>query len=237
MIISHEHRFIFVKTRKTAGTSIEVLLARHAGADAIVTPVLPPVAGHEARHHDRPFNPLPEIVRRRRVKPALSDLRRRRTFFNHIDAARIRERIGVRTWDSYFKFTFERDPWDKVVSWFYWQMRATDRLDFRDFVLTAPLPTDFDRYSIRGELAMDYVGRFEHLSDDLATVFARVGIDAPVELTREKGGVRPTGERPEVRYTPELDARVATVFARELAHFDYEDRSRRAGAAEPPSGP
>jgi hypothetical protein len=225
MIISHEHRFIFVKTRKTAGTSIEVMLAPLAGEDAVITPVAPPVAGHEPRHHDRPFNPLPEMLRRRRVKPPLSDLRRHRTYFNHIDATRIRERLGAKRWNSYFKFCFERDPWEKVVSWYYWSARAKDVPGFREFVLGDDLPTDWDRYSIRGELAMDFVGRFEHLQEDLATVLAQVGIDAPVNLTREKGGVRPQEARSDVLFTPELDARVAQVFSRELAAFDYENRA------------
>jgi hypothetical protein len=39
VIVDHEHKFIFVKTRKTAGTSVEVFLAPLLGADAIVTPV------------------------------------------------------------------------------------------------------------------------------------------------------------------------------------------------------
>lgn len=39
MIISHKHRFIFIKTRKTAGTSIEISLARYCGPDDIITPI------------------------------------------------------------------------------------------------------------------------------------------------------------------------------------------------------
>lgn len=38
MIISHQHRFIFVKTLKTAGTSIEVFLSGLCGRDDVVTP-------------------------------------------------------------------------------------------------------------------------------------------------------------------------------------------------------
>lgn len=41
MIISHKHKFIFVKTRKTAGTSVEIALSRHLGPDDIITPISP----------------------------------------------------------------------------------------------------------------------------------------------------------------------------------------------------
>jgi hypothetical protein len=55
MIISHRHRFIFIKTRKTAGTSIEVYLSRFCGEEDVVTPLNPPVEGHEPRNHLGPW--------------------------------------------------------------------------------------------------------------------------------------------------------------------------------------
>ncbi|MBK5287555.1 MAG: sulfotransferase family 2 domain-containing protein [Acidimicrobiia bacterium] len=158
MIVSHEHRFIFVKTRKTAGTSIEVFLARHLGPDAIITPVKPVVEGHTPQHYDGWFNPVPQILHQRQVKPALSDLKRRRTFYNHIPAARIQERIGAKAWRTYFKFCFERDPWDKVVSWYYYRLWQDPDMSFDEFVRTQELPSDFDLYSLHGSVAMDFVG-------------------------------------------------------------------------------
>ena len=37
MIISHKHKFIFLKTIKTAGTSIQAALEEHCGKDDIIT--------------------------------------------------------------------------------------------------------------------------------------------------------------------------------------------------------
>src|SRR5262245_15915558 len=93
MIISHQHRFIFVKTLKTAGTSIEVFLSQHCGPLDIVTPILPHVEPHRPRNHEG--------------------------YFNHISASEIRERVGPEIWDSYFKFCVERNPWDKTLSYFH----------------------------------------------------------------------------------------------------------------------
>lgn len=41
MIISHEHRFIFLRTAKTASTSIETALSRICGDRDILTPDSP----------------------------------------------------------------------------------------------------------------------------------------------------------------------------------------------------
>src|SRR4026208_1699742 len=38
MIISHEHKFIFLKTKKTAGTAIEAALSELCGPRCVITP-------------------------------------------------------------------------------------------------------------------------------------------------------------------------------------------------------
>ena len=100
MIVSHEHRFIFVKTRKTAGTSLEVFLEPLCGERDVVTPVSPKYQDEETRRH-RPRNDA--------------------GFRNHATAESIRRIVGDTVWNEYFKFTIERSPWDKMVSMYWWR--------------------------------------------------------------------------------------------------------------------
>src|SRR4026208_1557900 len=39
MIVSHTDKFIFLKTKKTAGTSIELALSELCGSDDVITPL------------------------------------------------------------------------------------------------------------------------------------------------------------------------------------------------------
>src|SRR6185312_10850295 len=55
VIVSHEWKFIFVKTRKTAGSSIERFLLPHLGADDVIR-------SFEARNARGRFNPRPELA-------------------------------------------------------------------------------------------------------------------------------------------------------------------------------
>ena len=41
MIISHDYKFIFLKNRKTAGTSIEIALSKFCGPNDVITPISP----------------------------------------------------------------------------------------------------------------------------------------------------------------------------------------------------
>lgn len=59
MISSHQHRFIFVKTLKTAGTSIEVFLSGLCGRDDVVTPLHIPEPGHAPRNFGGFYNHMP----------------------------------------------------------------------------------------------------------------------------------------------------------------------------------
>src|SRR4051794_15651135 len=226
MIVSHEHGFVFLKTRKTAGTSIEVFLAKLAGPDAIVTPVGPPVEGHEPRNYHDPYRRVRFRIRTPEERASLLKPSDDKTFFNHMSASTVREQLGAKRWNSYFKFCFERDPWEKVMSYYYFRKGNGLDASFRDFVMKAGLPTDFGIYARRGRIAVDYVGQFRSLQDDLAHALRQIGIDTPVSLTREKAGIRPNAASADDLFTPELDQKVASVFRREIAAFEYEDRSR-----------
>lgn len=229
MIVSHKHKFIFLKTRKTAGTSVEVILSRFCGPDDIITPISDKdetLRGSEngPRNDQGRFNPLPELaVPGTDISRTIRDAWRGRKFFNHMTAAQARNRLPREVWDSYFKFCFERNPWDKTLSSFHWQNR--NRVPPRtlpEFLACKDYKSDLPVYTIGGELAVDFVGRYETLQDDLNKVAAKLGLEGDLELPRAKGGYRKDARHYRDVFTEEQRAIVASKYAREIELFGYE---------------
>ena len=226
MIVSHRHRFVFVKTRKTAGTSIEVFLSPRCGEEDIVTPLEPPEPGHRPRNFRGLSNPFTAAARR---EPWLRTAKRFATatrYYNHMPAALVRERVGATVWGEYLTFCVERNPWDKVVSmWHMERSRSGSDLTLRDYLaagrrlpLNEPLYTDGS-----GTVIVDEILRYEQLDEELARVFGRLGVPFPGSLTvRTKAGYG----RPKRSYREAFDEEtrgiVARLFAREIALLGYE---------------
>jgi hypothetical protein len=226
VIISHEHRFIFIKTYKTAGTSIEIFLSRHCGERDVLTPINPHVEPHRPRNYRGLFNPFAAPFRAGELASDLRDLLRARRYYNHMSAARIRHRVPARVWSGYFKFCVERNPWDKTLSHYFMLRelaagRGSDlTLDeyFRqgDFCLNYPLYTD------GGRLIVDRVLRYEALDRELAEVMSDRGIPFQGALdVQAKSNYRQDRRSYRDVLEPRYAHIVERVFATEIALHGY----------------
>ena len=142
--------------------------------------------------------------------------------------------IGYETWNRYYKFTIERNPWDIAVSRFFWieghdwgESQKECKAHFRRFVFNghAYRASNFDLYSIRGVPAMDTIVHFETMQEELRHVSERLAL--PEDLADLMGHIRAKGaNRKGVDYRHLYDADtktlVATQFAREIALMGYE---------------
>jgi hypothetical protein len=227
MIISHEHKFIFIKTAKTAGTSIEVFLSRQCGPEDIVTPITPPVEGHAPRNYEQLVNPIAELLQRPEgLRAALRNLvKRRKKFYNHMPAWLIQQRVPAHVWNSYFKFCVERNPWDKVLSHYHMAAsRAGGSLSLERYLAKGRFPVNYFRYTDRSgaRIIVDRVLRYENLMNDLAEVFSHVNVPFEGSLgIRAKSDYRTDYTPYQSVFNDEQRRIVERAFAREIELHGY----------------
>jgi hypothetical protein len=226
MIISHKHRFIFIKTTKTAGTSIEIALSAICGPGDVITPLDPEDQAIRATLGIRgPQNlEIPWSAYTLGDVAALLRTKQRPRFHGHVSAAFIRKRVPAVVWRTYFKFCFERNPFDKAISRYFWGTKhLANRPDIPEYLETERRErlSNWSLYTIDDQVAVDFVGRFEHLDQDFALVLEKLGISDGLGLPWRKGNYR-TDKR---HYREILDERsrmlIEHICNKELSHFGY----------------
>lgn len=231
MILSHKYRFIFLKTSKTAGTSIEIALSCFCGPDDIVTPVSKEdemmrqsVGGREAQPYPAPKS---------RYGPGdwyhyLFKGKEKQYFYNHIPARKLKRRLEPDVWKNYYRFCVVRNPWDRVISQYYWRFRhiPEERRPSLDEFLSSRHVRSLQRkgyglYTIRGKVEVDSICRYERLAEDLETVRRRIGLPGPLILPKAKSGHRKEKRHYRDFFTARQRDRVADIFADEIRLTGY----------------
>lgn len=201
MIVSHKHKLIFVKTRKTAGSTLEKLL-------------------------------LPYLDHKRDVctgSPRDGTPQLNTTIDNgHMAWGNIQSHFQ-REWEEYTKITIERNPWDKVVSSYFWHKLIKEerfgKMSFEDYVLTCDLlPRDWSAYADRdNKVRVDKIYKYEDMGamyEDLNLIFGFNINQDLIANTKLKSGIRKVHDYKEL-HTPVTIDRVTALFVNEINHLGY----------------
>jgi len=232
MIISHTHKFIFIKSEKTAGTSIEAALSRYCSGNDVVTPI------NDYRHNRDENGEFTHqsMNADEYIQLNLPNLQ-------HVDALTIRNKVPAEIWDSYFKFSITRNPWDKVISDFFWKKRQDPAINprkrfyhylgvpfneldqlkamFSEFLQSSQWTNNDRFYIIDNQLCVDYVIHYENLLEDFSEVCKTIGLET-CTLPRLKSGLRKQRYNYSEYFDEESKAIVAKAHENDIRLFDYE---------------
>jgi len=163
-MISHHHRCIFVHIPKTGGTTVEDII----WPDERSTNEL--WMGNTSKYCNK----------------------YQTGGMQHLFSSHIRREVSEEVFYKYFKFSFVRNPWGRVVSQFHYMKERPDLRAFIGMSINDPLikyleliqsrvHVQWDNqykfiYSDKGELMVDFIGRFERFTEDVNKVLSILGI-------------------------------------------------------------
>jgi hypothetical protein len=210
MIISRQHRYIFFAIPKTGTHSVRQALRLHMS--------------------DQDLEQVGLFVRKRFPFPEFADIRH-----GHLSALQIQPVIGAADFDTYFKFAFVRNPYDRFVSFCAFMTRETGEFKTEPRAVmkhVADTPELLAHLLCRpqhefivgadGKVAMDYVGRNETMQASFDVICDRLGLPQQTLNRANSSEHRPWREY----YDADLIARVGRIYHRDLELFGYEFDSR-----------
>lgn len=205
MIVSNTKNFIFVHVPKTGGTSIKTVLQRHGTMS---------------------------VYKEYKYRGVVQE---NKNLWKHSKSQTIKNNIPRDLWNSCFKFAFVRNPWDWLVSvYFYIKKDKADNrhklcnsMDFKGFVRWFILDSP-DIYPIKsgqisfvsnrkGKIILDFVGRFEKLEKHTRYIFKKIGVRRSIPH-RNKTEHKKYREYYD-KYTKNL---VGDFFEKDIVMFNYE---------------
>jgi len=156
---------------------------------------------------------------------------------HHLTAAEVIARIGKDKWMTAYKFTFVRNPWDKVVSHYEYRRKknkteiASRNIPFTEWVkLTYGIDKDPFYYNNprsfqpqvewlkddEGVISIDFIGKFESINTDFDLIKNIIGIDQSLpHLNASKRA------RYQSYYNDETKGIVADWFHEDIREFGY----------------
>lgn len=174
MLISSSHKFIFVHIYKTGGTSIRVALGGFA---------------------DTPSRLLKYLLAMwpRNLCSVPKHLDEASRFFPpHVTALELERSLPDAIFHDYYKFAFIRNPWDLQVSLYHYMRQNPSKHPHNEEVSQL---SGFDEYvewraekglvsqydfltNPNGDILVDFVGRYELLTNDFRKICSDIGINA-----------------------------------------------------------
>ena len=154
----------------------------------------------------------------------------------HLTALEIRQEMGHDKFNGYYKFAFVRNPWDRMISEFFWRKLRPKRRQFEslaqmlDFQLKGKaVEDDRNRHFLpqtafllddNGESLMDFTGRFESLNAD----FRQVSEAMKLGITRSLPKLNPSKRTADYQqhYDEETEEMVRVLYRSDIDFFNYQ---------------
>lgn len=152
--------------------------------------------------------------------------------FSHLRASEFLKynHISEQQFNEYFKFSFVRNPWRRVVS-FYYYLDYNTRMEFDRFVMTQLEPTrnlrlipflkpQHDYLYIDDNLSVDYLGRTETMAQDFQNIKNKIGLGHLKQIPKLNTST-PDNKDWKNLYNQRLIKKVHSLYEKDIDSFKY----------------
>lgn len=248
MIISHKYKFIFFHCRKNAGSSVSVSLYRYLGPFDIAIGCWVDALNNGIRPNKRmywwAFKSLSwtKLLGYAQDQKKLINVSIRNTARKimpgsgaaHATASQIKFKFP-KEFKNYYKFCIVRNPYERVISDYYWRCKITsgDNPSFIEYLnalkngdnlngFVPKIPDNWDIYTINNSIALDKVCFYENLESDLKHVLCdQIGLNWDGWLPYAKTGQKTTNNSIN-NYGEKEKNLIKQIFFNEIETFNYK---------------
>lgn len=154
----------------------------------------------------------------------------KKIFGSHTRAAKIKNLIAPEIWDNYFKFCFVRNPWDQAISRYYYVKSRGSKETLTEFCRkknSIDLARNLKIYTIDDQIAVDFVGKYENLREDLGFICNKLNLPFDNWLPHAKGNIRTDKRHYSEILTEEQANLIREKYAKEIEWFGYEFETKK----------
>ena len=146
-------------------------------------------------------------------------------FTHHKSARFIKQNVGHAIWNNYFKFCFERNPFDRAVSLYHFSTRPpAPRPSISEYLesKSVTLLSNWGIYTLNDHVAVDFIGRYEALEHDFHKAMDMIGLPSRSALPRTKTRFREDRQHYSKVLGPQDRSRIERVCAKEMGELGYQ---------------
>jgi len=186
VLVSHKYKFIYIKNVKTAGTTCQVIFSKYCHKEDISKHIEERIKSeHSKKSKNGEINTSEGYISNygfftnNDILPG--------PFAQHSRSILIKHKF-YKYFDKYFKFCVVRNPYDRIVSRFYWDKKTnviSKDITFEEYIKDEDkkgrvnkMNDDwFDRCTIYGKPCCDYYIKFNDLESGIKEVFDKLKIE------------------------------------------------------------
>jgi hypothetical protein len=160
-------------------------------------------------------------------------------FPNHFSARAMRDIMGKDEWKNIFSFTIVRNPWDRIVSLYFYRLRANllrADMTFREYVLKLKSSTIEKNKAFKyhghyfgnsdyildenDNIIVNFIAKYENRDEDIKYIGEKIGFPELGKLTLQKAS--PNKMHYSEYYDGETKEIIRSIYSKDIDLFGYK---------------